>query len=110
MDYYAIGQRIRRYRKAQGLSQEQLAEKVNISTTHMSHIENGGTKLSLQVFAELAEALHVSADCRLYDARSSSNQSVSQEITQIIDACTPMQARALKEIMKAAQEAMRKYL
>lgn len=62
MDYYAIGQRIRRYRKAQGLSQEQLAEKVNISTTHMSHIENGGTKLSLQVFAELAEALHVSAD------------------------------------------------
>ena len=110
MDYYAIGQRIRRYRKAQGLSQEQLAEKVNISTTHMSHIENGGTKLSLQVFAELAEALHVSADCLLYDARSSSNQSVSQEITQIIDACTPMQARALKEIMKAAQEAMRRYL
>lgn len=107
MDYYAIGQRIRRYRKAQGLSQEQLAEKVN---THMSHIENGGTKLSLQVFAELAEALHVSADCLLYDARSSSNQSVSQEITQIIDACTPMQARALKEIMKAAQEVMRKYL
>ena len=58
MDYYAIGQRVRRFRKAQNLSQEQLAELVNISTTHMSHIETGSTKLSLQVFGELAEALH----------------------------------------------------
>ena len=38
--------------------EEQLAEKVDISTTHMSHIETGSTKLSLQVFGELAEALH----------------------------------------------------
>ena len=53
MDYYTLGQRIRYYRKKQGLSQEQLAEKVNISTTHMSHIENGSTKLSLQVFVDL---------------------------------------------------------
>ena len=53
MDYYAIGQRIRRIRKAHGLSQEELAEKVGISTTHMSHIETGNTKLSLPVFVEL---------------------------------------------------------
>ena len=67
MDYYAIGQRIRKYRKAKGLSQEQLAELVDISTTHMSHIETGNTKLSLQVFADLAEALQVSVDSLLYD-------------------------------------------
>lgn len=30
MDYYAIGQRIRKIRKAKGLSQEQIAEKVGI--------------------------------------------------------------------------------
>ena len=47
MDYYKIGQKIRKIRKAHGLSQEELAEKVNISTTHMSHIETGNTKLSL---------------------------------------------------------------
>ena len=55
MDYYAIGQRIRYYRKTQGLSQEQLAEKVDISTTHMSHIETGNTKLSLQVFCDFVK-------------------------------------------------------
>lgn len=68
MDYYAIGQRIRKFRKAQNLSQEALAEQANISTTHMSHIETGNTKLSLQVFADLAAALHVSADDLLFDA------------------------------------------
>ena len=46
MDYYAIGQRVRKFRTSQHLSQEQLAEPVNISTTHMSHIETGNTKLS----------------------------------------------------------------
>ena len=74
MDYYAIGQRIRKYRKAKGLSQEQLAEMVDISTTHMSHIETGNTKLSLQVFADLAEALQVSVDSLLYDVNSNSKQ------------------------------------
>ena len=49
LDYYKIGQRIRKFRKAYNLSQEQLAEKVGISTTHMSHIETGNTKLSLPV-------------------------------------------------------------
>ena len=37
VDYYEIGQRIRKIRKSRGLSQEQLAELVGISTTHMSH-------------------------------------------------------------------------
>ena len=50
MNYYEIGQRIRKFRKAYNLSQEQLAEMVGISTTHMSHIETGNTKLSLPEF------------------------------------------------------------
>ena len=57
ISYYEIGQRVRKFRKAYGLSQEELAEKVGISTTHMSHIETGNTKLSLQVLVDLALAL-----------------------------------------------------
>lgn len=40
MDYYAIGQRIRKIRKAHKLSQETLSERIGISVTHMSHIGN----------------------------------------------------------------------
>ena len=56
IDYYAIGQRIRQIRKARGLSQDQLAEQVGISTVHVSHIENANTKLSLPVFVRLTAA------------------------------------------------------
>ena len=62
MDYYEIGQQIRKSRKAHGLSQEQLAEMVGISVTHMSHIETGNTKLSLPVLVEIATALNVRTD------------------------------------------------
>ena len=70
MDYYMIGQKIRKFRKGCGLSQEQLAEKVGISTTHLSHIETGNTKLSLPVFVDIAEALSVQTDELLYDTPS----------------------------------------
>ncbi len=110
MDYYAIGQRIRKYRKAQGLSQEALAERVDISTTHMSHIETGNTKLSLQVFADLAEALQISVDSLLYDANENSKQQTYQEITDILDQSTPAQAQALKEIIASTWNAINKYL
>lgn len=39
MNYYEIGQRIRKIRKAHGLSQEELAEKIGISTTHIRCID-----------------------------------------------------------------------
>lgn len=41
--------------KAYNLSQEQLADKVKISTTHISHIETGNTKLCLAVLVKIAE-------------------------------------------------------
>ena len=65
MDYFEIGQKIRKYRKEKGLSQEQLAEKVNISVTHMSHIETANTKLSLPVLVDIATVLPLYCRCRL---------------------------------------------
>ena len=110
MDYYAIGQRIRKYRKAKGLSQEQRAEIVDISTTHMSHIETGNTKLSLQVFVDLAEALQVNVDSLLTDVNMTNKQQTYQEIMDILDQCTPAQAQALKEIISSTWNAINKYL
>lgn len=112
MDYYTLGQRIRYYRKKQGLSQEQLAEKVNISTTHMSHIENGSTKLSLQVFVDLAEALCIATDSLLYDCDilPSGKETLPHEIAQILSECTLAQTQAIKEIIVSVHDAIEKYL
>ena len=61
MNYYNI-KKIRKYKKIANMSQEQLAECVGISVTHMSHIETGNTKLSLPVLVSIADALNVSTD------------------------------------------------
>lgn len=109
MNYYEIGQRIRKIRKANNLSQEQLAEKVGISTTHMSHIETGNTKLSLPVFVDIASALSVQTDELLYDMTRINKTSVKQEVSDILDSCSASEACILLDILKAGQIALHKH-
>ena len=57
-----IGNKIAERRKALKLSQEQLAEKANISQTHISCVERERYNPSLELLGKIAEAL----DCQLY--------------------------------------------
>lgn len=105
MDYYAIGQRVRSLRRAQGLSQERLAELVNISVTHMSHIETGSTKLSLPVLAALSQALDASTDALLFGC-APGEEALPAEVTRVLETCTPGEARFLAELLKSAKQAL----
>lgn len=108
MDYYAIGQRIRKLRKAQGLSQEQLAERIGISTTHMSHIETGNTKLSLPVLVDIAHSLHALTDELLFGTEGDQKRG-TREAQAVLDACSVKQVKIISEIIKTAKNAMDKY-
>ena len=109
LDYVEIGKRIRKYRKANGLSQDELAEMIDISTTHMSHIETANTKLSLLVCASIAKVLQVRIDDIIYD-RSNDYSVSKEEIMEILSDCTDSQIKALKEILLNSKIAIKKYL
>ena len=109
MDYYAIGQRIRKVRKANGLTQEQLAERVYISTTHMCHIENGNTKLSLEVFSAIASALEARADELLFGEREVVKEQASDEILSLLEKCTAKELCIISDIIKAVKCSLEKY-
>lgn len=109
MDYFKIGQRIRKMRKAQGLSQDELASKINISTTHMSHIETGNTKLSLSVLVDIATVLEVRTDDLLFDNTRDSISRTNEELQALLNSCSPNQSKALLEIVKSAKIALEKY-
>lgn len=109
MDYEKIGMRVRRFRRRKGLSQEQLAELVDISVPHMSHIETGNTKLSLPVFVALADALDVRADELLRDP-APDHDSALRDVAAILAACTPQQARCIADIARAVKTSMDKHL
>lgn len=110
MDYYKIGQKIRKIRKAHGLSQAELAEKVNVSTTHMSHIETGNTKLSLPVFVDIAAALEVRMDDLLDNAPVLTTNSSLEEIAVVLEGCSAGQAKVIADIVKAAKLSMDKHI
>lgn len=54
-----VGKAIQKIRKKRGYSQEQLAEKVRISRTHMGHIEQARKSPSFDLLNKLASALGV---------------------------------------------------
>lgn len=62
-EYKMIGLNVAYYRKLNGISQLQLAEKIGVSRTHVSNIEapNMPTTVSLETLLEIADALKIPA-------------------------------------------------
>ena len=58
----AIGKRIQELRKAQGLTQEQLAERINISPHYLSALERGVYNIKLDLLTDIMNTLNCSAD------------------------------------------------
>lgn len=57
-----IGKRIQKLRKDKGLTQEQLAEELNISTIHLAKIETGKRGCSLDILIGIAVFFDASLD------------------------------------------------
>lgn len=66
--FRALGLNIVYYRKRSGMSQMQLAERANISRTHMSRIETADCSVSLDVVFQICETLNVTP-AKLFDFR-----------------------------------------
>lgn len=66
--YRYLGLNIAYYRKERGLSQIELAEKIDISRTHMSRIETASCAVSLDVVFDICDALDTDA-AKLFEFR-----------------------------------------
>ncbi len=67
--YRLLGLNIAFYRKQNKMSQEILAEKINISRTHMSRIETAECAVSLDVVFEICDVLNI-LPSKLFDFRT----------------------------------------
>ena len=81
MDQVAIGARIKAARERVHLTQEQLAEIIDISPTHMSVIQRGVKTPKLDTFVRSANALGVSTDALLQDVVVPANESILAELS-----------------------------
>ena len=68
MDYQLLGKNIRKYRLQLGMRQDDLAEKVGCSNSHIGQIEHARGVPSLEVVVNIANALGVTVDQLLMDS------------------------------------------
>ena len=62
-----FGENVKFYRKKEGLSQEQLAEKLEISINHLSIIENGKQFVTYNLLEKIIEVFNVAPSSLFYD-------------------------------------------
>lgn len=108
IDYQSIGKRIKTARIRMDITQERLAELVNLSPSHLSNIETGSTKLSLPTIIHLANALHVSVDELLADSVVQSKPIFEDEIQSILKDCDDYEIRIIADIAAATKRTLRK--
>lgn len=66
LDFKAIGSKIRERRKALGITQEYIAEQLDVNPSHISNIECGRANPSLTALIKIANTLHCSVDFFIY--------------------------------------------
>ena len=96
-----IGRRIKEARAKRGLTQEQLAERTDITIVYLSELERGVKLPSLTVFVNIAEALHVSTDSLLRDDLETGKEYIYDDLTKKLERLTPKQRIAVAEIVDA---------
>lgn len=106
VDYKAIGQRIKIARIKKGVTQETVADLIDITPAHMSNVETGKTKVSLPTL--IANALSVSVDTLLCDNVIASKIIFEKEAKDIFSDCDEYEVRFLVDLMKSAKIAFRK--
>ena len=83
-----FGKRMQKVRCENHLTQEQLADLLNISRIHVARIERGARTCSIDLLVEIADALHVSTDFLL--TGNPTNKEVKQLLSKSIFELTKM--------------------
>ncbi len=107
LNLISTGEIIRKMRKKRDLSQEQLAEKVNITPTYVSLIENGYKCMSLELFVAIANALNISADELLVESLVNTVKVSNHEFSTLLDDCSEYEKRILRDVLMSTKESLR---
>lgn len=95
-----IGARIKEFRKQAGLTQEQLAEKVDLDARHLSRLEVGRHFPSLDSLERIAAALNVPLAEFFQFASDESPAALRAYITRFVKAANVAQLRLAVKAIK----------
>lgn len=99
IDYSAVGKRISLIRKNRGMTQEQLAEKAELSNIYISHIENSRSIPSLETLMKICSALDTTPDELLLGTKQDMENYLQSDIQKKLILCTPKERRMVSRFI-----------
>lgn len=109
IDYQDIGVRIREKRQEKGVSQEKLAEKAEVSTAHISHLETGHSIPSLKTLISILNALECSADEILCNELQVAKPQLNSWLGELVEDCTEVERKVITEVVITLKNSLRKH-
>ncbi len=104
LDYNVIGARIKQARLAKNYTQEDLAEKIDISVAFLSRVERGNSHLNLNRLDQICNLLDVSEAYLLSGASSSSESYLDKEFSDLLKKCSPEKQKLIYNVAKTIAE------
>lgn len=92
LDFPKIGKQIRKRRQAYGITQEAIANQLDVNPSHISNIENGRANPSLTVLVKIANILSCSVDDFIgheytYPQNNFSSEMIDSQIMKRLQSC-----------------------
>lgn len=104
IDYSVIGSRIKQARLAKNMTQEDLADQIDISVAFLSRVERGNSRINLKRLNQLCDLLDVSEGYLLNGASSSSENYLDKEFTDLIKSVSPEKQKLIYNVAKTIAE------
>jgi len=100
IDYKLIGDRIKKARKSNGITQDALAEKLNVSVGYVSQVERGITKISLDLLGAISSILDCDIAGLITESATNSNEYMESELISEIRKLDGKKKKYILEIIK----------
>ena len=104
IDKEKLGKHVQRHRKQLGLTQAELAERVALDTTYLSQVERGVKLPSLETLLNLSLALHVTPDVLLDLKKPAKDDTLLEELRDILAGWDEKKRRAVLKALRALAE------
>lgn len=99
IDYQRLGQSITLHRKKKQITQERLAEHLNVSTTFISKIERGKTQISLERLVQICQYLDISPTELLYGNCPDASY-MRTELSSLLERCPEETLPLIKSLIE----------
>ena len=94
-----VGKRIQDARKAIGMTQADLADKLDISVSHMSSIETGRANFGVETLMKITEILQVSADSLLRTDIPEVSVIYAGDLDALLKGCTAEEVESMLNML-----------